>query len=188
MALRVAAYGVCVEDGQVLLVGCAPPSAADVANWTLPGGRVEHGEGPIGAVVREFAEETGLDVAVERLLGVDSRTIPSAERSQPRARPPQPRHLLPDPGRWASPQLCPSQCGPLRHGQRRSLTRGKLGVHPEQEVEHSAPAPDPPIRGSPISYIMSETLDCVPAKLENGDQSPGPLAPKPFIGSSQLRV
>lgn len=41
---------------------------------------MEHGEDPVDSVVREFAEETGYEVVVDRLLGVDSRTIPSAER------------------------------------------------------------------------------------------------------------
>lgn len=47
--------------------------------WTLPGGRVEHGEDPIAAVVREVEEESGLHVKVDRLLGVDSRFIPASE-------------------------------------------------------------------------------------------------------------
>lgn len=38
--------------------------------WTLPGGGVDHGEPPTDALVREFAEETGLDVVVGGLLGV----------------------------------------------------------------------------------------------------------------------
>jgi ADP-ribose pyrophosphatase YjhB (NUDIX family) len=38
--------------------------------WNLPGGRVESGELPTEAVVRETREETGLEVVVERLVGV----------------------------------------------------------------------------------------------------------------------
>lgn len=38
--------------------------------WNLPGGGVEHGEAPWDCVVREVKEETGLDVVVERLIGL----------------------------------------------------------------------------------------------------------------------
>ncbi|MGW7517746.1 NUDIX hydrolase [Streptomyces sp. NPDC054796] len=81
MSFRLAAYAVCIEDGRVLLARHV--SAAGESNWTLPGGRVEHGEDPFDAVIREVAEETGCDAVVERLLGVDSRVIPSAERTVP---------------------------------------------------------------------------------------------------------
>ncbi len=78
MSFRLAAYAVCTQDERVLLARCVSP--AGESNWTLPGGRVEHGEDPFDAVIREFAEETGFDAVVECLLGVDSRVIPAAER------------------------------------------------------------------------------------------------------------
>ena len=78
MSLRLAAYAVCIESHRVLLAKHAPTN-----NWTLPGGRAEHGEDPFDAVVREVAEETGCDAVVERLLGVDSRVIPVAELNVP---------------------------------------------------------------------------------------------------------
>ncbi|MET8154641.1 NUDIX hydrolase [Actinoplanes sp. NPDC049668] len=81
MSLRLAAYAVCVEDGRVLLACHVSPSGE--TNWTLPGGGVEHAEDPFDAVIREVAEETGCEAVVERLLGVDSREIPAAERAIP---------------------------------------------------------------------------------------------------------
>ncbi|MFF9630674.1 NUDIX hydrolase [Streptomyces fradiae] len=81
MSFRLAAYAVCIEDGRVLLARHVTPEGG--SNWTLPGGRVEHGEDPFDAVIREVAEETGCKAVVERLLGVDSRVIPAAERNVP---------------------------------------------------------------------------------------------------------
>ena len=76
-SFRLAAYAVCIEGGRVLLVRCVSPEGD--STWSLPGGRVEQGEDPFDAVIRELAEETGLDGVVERLLGVDSRVIPPSE-------------------------------------------------------------------------------------------------------------
>ncbi|GAB2581002.1 hypothetical protein GCM10027168_12100 [Streptomyces capparidis] len=81
MSFRLAAYAVCVEGGRVLLARHVSPEGE--SNWSLPGGGVEHGEDPFDAVIREVAEETGCDAVVERLLGVDSRVIPAAERAVP---------------------------------------------------------------------------------------------------------
>ncbi|MEU7835888.1 NUDIX domain-containing protein [Nonomuraea sp. NPDC049129] len=76
MSFRLAAYAVCIEGRRVLLARHVPPIGESA--WTLPGGRVEHGEDPFDAVIREVAEETGYDEVVERLLGVGSRVIPAA--------------------------------------------------------------------------------------------------------------
>lgn len=51
--VRVAAFGVCVNDGQVLLSRFAD------GRWTLPGGGVDFGEDPHDGVIREVDEETG---------------------------------------------------------------------------------------------------------------------------------
>lgn len=55
------------ENGQVLLT-----RRKDNDLWCLPGGRVEAGESVSEACEREFWEETGLRVRVQRLVGVYS--------------------------------------------------------------------------------------------------------------------
>ncbi|RST18099.1 NUDIX domain-containing protein [Streptomyces sp. WAC05374] len=68
--LRVAAYAVCVRDGQLLLArGTADDGTKE---WTLPGGGMDHGEDPLDTVVREVEEETGYLAEMTALLGVDS--------------------------------------------------------------------------------------------------------------------
>jgi 8-oxo-dGTP diphosphatase len=69
---RVGAYGVCHDaEGRVLLARGSALSAFPGV-WSLPGGGVEQGEDPDDTVVREFAEETGYAVRVERVRTVTS--------------------------------------------------------------------------------------------------------------------
>jgi 8-oxo-dGTP diphosphatase len=56
------------ENGRVLLV-----KPAYKEPWELPGGGVEAGESPFDACRREITEELGLNLAPQRLLGVDYR-------------------------------------------------------------------------------------------------------------------
>ncbi|MGH8794449.1 MAG: NUDIX domain-containing protein [Stackebrandtia sp.] len=63
---RIAAYGVVWDDQGRILLARGSSRADDPGWWFLPGGGVEHGEHPRDAVVREFAEETGLSVDVDR--------------------------------------------------------------------------------------------------------------------------
>lgn len=62
--------------GRVLLVERGRPPG--VGLWTVPGGRVEHGEPLAAAVAREVLEETGVAVTVGALVTVVERVIPAA--------------------------------------------------------------------------------------------------------------
>jgi 8-oxo-dGTP diphosphatase len=67
---RVEGANVLVTDdgGRVLVV--RPTYARE---WMIPGGRVERGETPHAAAIRETREETGLHVVLDRLILVDAR-------------------------------------------------------------------------------------------------------------------
>lgn len=67
---RVGCYAVCVRaDGSLLLCRMSPQTRTP-GFWTLPGGGVRHGEDPGHTVIRELAEETGLDGEIDRLVGI----------------------------------------------------------------------------------------------------------------------
>jgi 8-oxo-dGTP diphosphatase len=75
---RLGAYAVVVdEQDRVLLALWNEP---DVPLWMLPGGGVELHETAEEGAVREVREETGYDVVLGRLLGVDSVLIPAERR------------------------------------------------------------------------------------------------------------
>ncbi len=76
-AAAIPCVGAVVHDaaGRLLLVRRAHEPAAGL--WSIPGGRVEGGEGHEQAVVREVLEETGLVVEVGALLGIVERDAPS---------------------------------------------------------------------------------------------------------------
>jgi 8-oxo-dGTP diphosphatase len=71
---RVAAYALVVRDDAVLLTRNSP-RGPHPGLWNLPGGGIEHDEAPPDAVVREVAEETGLECTVGDIVLVDNVTM-----------------------------------------------------------------------------------------------------------------
>ena len=67
MRAEVCVGAVAVSDDRLLLIRRGHGPAA--GEWSLPGGRVEGGETLAEAVVRELAEETGLEGMCETLVG-----------------------------------------------------------------------------------------------------------------------
>lgn len=66
-----------LRDDDVLLSLWNSPTAHI---WTLPGGGIEYGEQPDEACLREVYEETGYQVALQRLLLASTRAIPADQR------------------------------------------------------------------------------------------------------------
>ena len=67
MRPEVCVGAIAVHDGRLLLVRRGRGPAA--GEWSVPGGRVEAGETLAEAVVRELAEETGVEGVCDRLVG-----------------------------------------------------------------------------------------------------------------------
>ena len=73
---RSAARVIITDGTSVLLLADTDPGLPGTRWWVTPGGGIDPGETPIAAAVREVAEETGLIVAAESLLGpVATRTV-----------------------------------------------------------------------------------------------------------------
>lgn len=73
-----AAVVLVVHDERALVLRRRPDDRSFASMWCLPGGRLEPGEAPHDAAVREIEEETGLVIRLEESLG--PRAIHLVER------------------------------------------------------------------------------------------------------------
>ncbi len=71
--------GIIHRDGQVLL-GQRRPSDRHPLKWEFPGGKVEHGESPQEALVRELREELEIDATIGGELARYEHDYPSGSR------------------------------------------------------------------------------------------------------------
>lgn len=79
MDIRVGVYAVITdEQGRMLLPHWREDGLGH--GWTLPGGGMEPGEHPEDTCLREVLEETGYEVELGELLGIDNLIIPGKNR------------------------------------------------------------------------------------------------------------
>ena len=67
---------ICDAEGRCLLLKRSMASKNNKGKWDLPGGKVDAGEAFDEALRREVAEETGLEVSLERVLGAAESDAP----------------------------------------------------------------------------------------------------------------
>lgn len=75
---RPVAFGLAEQDGRVWVVRVDKPGEAPT--WALPGGALDPGEDDAAAMVREFAEETGLAVRCGALVARADQYVIKAEQ------------------------------------------------------------------------------------------------------------
>jgi 8-oxo-dGTP diphosphatase len=68
--LRIRVCGICIEDNKILLVKHHSLGKGGIL-WAPPGGGMVFGETAEAALKREFMEETGLKISVEKFLCVN---------------------------------------------------------------------------------------------------------------------
>ena len=74
---RIAAYNVCLDDQERLLMCRLSAITERPGAWTLPGGGIDFGEHPEAGALRELEEETGLVGRIVELVTVDSIRRPA---------------------------------------------------------------------------------------------------------------
>lgn len=63
-------------EGSYLAIRRSDSSRNNAGRWDLPGGKVDHGESFDQGLIREIHEETGLEIDLERPVGLTHSALP----------------------------------------------------------------------------------------------------------------
>ena len=74
---RVRVAGILIEDDRILLI---EHTKNNRKFWLVPGGGVDWGESAAEALIREFKEETSLDIEVEKFLFISETIAPDKQK------------------------------------------------------------------------------------------------------------
>lgn len=74
---RVRVAGILIENDKILLI---EHKKKDKRYWLIPGGGVDWGESTAEALIREYKEETNLDIEVKRFLFLSETIAPDNEK------------------------------------------------------------------------------------------------------------
>ena len=74
---RVRVAGILIEDDRILLI---EHTKNNKKFWLVPGGGVDWGESAAEALIREFKEETSLDIEVEKFLFISETIAPDKQK------------------------------------------------------------------------------------------------------------
>ena len=74
---RVRVAGILIEDERILLI---EHTKNNKKYWLVPGGGVDWGESAAEALIREFKEETSLDIEVEKFLFISETIAPDKQK------------------------------------------------------------------------------------------------------------
>lgn len=74
----VVSAGVVMRDGRIMLCQ-RKPEVHNGLKWEFPGGKLEAGESPEAALVRELREELGIEVSVGRVMDVMLHSYPDRD-------------------------------------------------------------------------------------------------------------